>query len=81
VVFENGMKESARSESAEMLTELLNEKDFNTKTRWQNPHAQAVFELVGFDLLSDAEKARILKKAYDRPDGVPITIGDYFFSR
>ena len=71
-------KSSDRSESAEILSELVNPKDFATKTRIPKPFAQACFELLGFDMLSDTQKVKILADAYNRPHDSPITIGDYF---
>jgi hypothetical protein len=56
----------------------VNEKDYQTKSRVKNPHAQAVFMLMGFDWLDEAAQRRMLKKAYDRPENATVKIGDYF---
>ena len=71
-------KSDSRSEQAEILSELVTPKDFATKTRIPRPFAQAVFELIGFDMLSDTQKLKILAEAYKRPEASAITIGDYF---
>jgi len=78
MVFEGGLKESARSEQAELLTELTNKTNVETKTEIPHVYNQTVFELIGFHLLSDSQKKKVLASAYDRPEGSPVSIGDYF---
>lgn len=80
MVFESSVKEEARSEEAEALSELVNDKNIATKTDIPRVFQQTVFEMVGFDMLSDAQKQKLLNSAYDRPKDSPITIGDYFMA-
>src|SRR5437867_1821882 len=70
----------AQDSQGAIVGQFLDSKDYATKTRIYNVLAQSVFEMVGFDMLSDPEKAKILETAYKRNPSTPITSGDYVFA-